>query len=259
MKLGDRMKMYEAQESGRRFMPGLPVYARIDGRTFSKFTRGMGRPYDERMQDAMIWTTTRLVEETNAVIGYTQSDEISLVWYDNVFFDGRIQKMTSQLGALASVYFLQKAIEYWPDRCSSRPPTFDARVHQVPSKEEAVNCLLWRELDATKNSITMAAQTVYGHKQLQNKVSSEKHDMLMEKGINWNDYPSSFKRGTYITRQKKLLELDDERLKNIPVEYRPRGPIERTVVEQVDLPPLMSIQNKVGVIFHGEEPIIRSD
>lgn len=69
--LGDRMKAYEARESERRFLPMLPVYARIDGRNFSSFTHGMERPFDRRMTEAMLLTTEALVEETHARIGYT--------------------------------------------------------------------------------------------------------------------------------------------------------------------------------------------
>lgn len=95
--LGDRMKAYEAAESDRRFMPLLPIYARIDGRSFSRFTAGLARPFDLAFQEAMILTTKALVEHTHARIGYTQSDEISLVWqqdrYDSdVFFGGRVQE-----------------------------------------------------------------------------------------------------------------------------------------------------------------------
>jgi len=55
------MKEYEAQETARRFLPGLPIYARIDGRGFSKFTKGMDRPYDARMSNAMVSATKVLV------------------------------------------------------------------------------------------------------------------------------------------------------------------------------------------------------
>jgi len=98
--LGDRMKLYESAEASRRFMPLLPVLARIDGRCFSSFTKGMERPYDSVMTDMMIATTAALVSETNACMGYTQSDEITLAWHSTdlksqIFFDGRIMKMTS--------------------------------------------------------------------------------------------------------------------------------------------------------------------
>jgi tRNAHis guanylyltransferase len=79
--LGDRMKGYESAEAGRRLMPLVPVMARIDGRCFSSFTRGMRRPYDPTMSEAMIDTTVQLVKETNACMGYTQSDEITLAWH----------------------------------------------------------------------------------------------------------------------------------------------------------------------------------
>src|ERR1700741_264409 len=105
---GDRMKLYEMTEAGRRLMPLVPVMARIDGRSFSGFTRKLERPYDKRLSDLMIETTRWLVEITVACMGYTQSDEISLTWYSEssesqVFFDGRIQKMVSQLASLATV------------------------------------------------------------------------------------------------------------------------------------------------------------
>ena len=110
---GDRMKMYEGMEAGRRFMPGLPIIARIDGRSFHNFTKGMNRPFDETFTNCMIETTVALVKETGANLGFAQSDEISLCWYvDNpkqqVWFDGRIQKMTSQLAAQAAQVILNQ-------------------------------------------------------------------------------------------------------------------------------------------------------
>ena len=101
---GDRMKLYEGAESSRRLMPLLPIMARLDGRSFHSFCRGLNRPFDERFKSLMVSVTKFLVEETNAVVGYRQSDESSLCWYsDNiksqVFFDGRIQKMCSILAA----------------------------------------------------------------------------------------------------------------------------------------------------------------
>ena len=108
--------MYEGIEAGRRFIPTLPVMARMDGRGFSKFTKGMNRPYDERMSAAMVETTVALVKATGACFGYSQSDEITLVWHSidvksQVFFDGRIQKMTSQLAALATLFFYRQVME----------------------------------------------------------------------------------------------------------------------------------------------------
>lgn len=207
--LGDRLKGYERMETDCKFLPTLPVYARIDGRCFSKFTKGMERPYDETMSRMMQETTKYLVEQTGALTGYTQSDEISLLWYSEdpkseIFFCRKKQKMTSILAAMATAKFLELALKEFPEKCAKSLPTFDARVFQVPSKMEGMNCFLWRVQDAVKNSITMAASTVYSHKQLMNKNGGDKVDMLMEKGINWNDYPRFFKEGSFFKREEYL-------------------------------------------------------
>lgn len=95
--LGDRMKVYEMAEAGRKFMPLLPIVARLDGKGFSSFTKGLLRPYDERLSNLMVDCTKYLVSETNACCGYTQSDEITLAWYapdykSEIYFAGRISK-----------------------------------------------------------------------------------------------------------------------------------------------------------------------
>jgi tRNA(His) 5'-end guanylyltransferase len=90
------MKEYESAEAGRRLLPLLPVCARIDGNGFSRFTQHLARPFDARLSRLMVDTTRALVEETQALAGYTQSDEISLLWYSAdpktlVFLDRRVQ------------------------------------------------------------------------------------------------------------------------------------------------------------------------
>lgn len=205
--LGDRLKAYERMETDEKFLPLLPIYARIDGRCFSKFTKGMDRPYDKMMSWMMQETTRYLVEQTGALTGYTQSDEISLIWYSDdvkseVFFCRKKQKMTSILAAMATAKFLQLALEHFPEKCSKSLPTFDARVFQVPNQVEGMNCFLWRVQDAVKNSVTMAASNYYSHKELMNKNGSDKLDMLLYKGVNWNDYPKFFKEGSFFKRQE---------------------------------------------------------
>ena len=205
--LGDRLKAYERMETECKFLPTLPVYARIDGRCFSRFTKGMKRPYDETMSRIMQETTKYLVEQTGALTGYTQSDEISLIWYSDdpkseIFFCRKKQKMTSILAAIATAKFVELALKEFPEKCTKSLPTFDARVFQVPSVVEGMNCFLWRVQDAVKNSVTMAASTVYSHKDLLNKNSADKMDMLMEKGINWSNYPRFFKEGSFFKRQE---------------------------------------------------------
>jgi tRNA(His) 5'-end guanylyltransferase len=260
--LGDRMKFYESQACVEKFLPLIPVVARLDGKGFSKFTQGLKRPFDERLSKLMIETTKYLVKETNANCGYTQSDEITLVWYSEsiesqIYFDGRLFKMVSDLASMASVFFNSKLNEYLPEK-ADKMPRFDCRVFNVPTLEEAVNAFYWREQDATKNSISMAASAFYSHSLLMNKNSSEKQELLFQKGINWNDYPSFFKRGTYVIRKKVNSKLTENEINLLPERHHARkNPnliIERWVIDKVEIPPLSKIKNKVDVIIYGKDP-----
>lgn len=256
--LGDRMKAYEAHEAGRRFLPLLPVYARIDGRNFHSFTRGMDRPYDERLTGCMIETTRRLVEETGAIVGYTQSDEISLIWYrpdpkSELFFGGKVFKIVSVTAALATSIFVSLARAHWPDRVDGL--AFDCRAFSLPNKDEAANAILWRELDATKNAISMAARCHFSDRELFGKSGAEMQEMIFQKtGENFNDFPARFKRGTFIQRRTVFKELDAETLARIPPDKRPTGPIERQVVATVEMPSFRKVTNRVAVLFDGAAP-----
>jgi len=266
--LGDRMKSYEEHETARRFLRGLPVYARLDGRSFSHFTRHMDRPYDARMSEAMVEAAKGLVGETCARIAYVQSDEISLVWEayrtdkdrngGSYFFDGKTAKMTSVLAGLATAHFVRAACRLFVDRQAilDMRPHFDCRVIQMPSRTEVANMLLWRELDATKNAVSMAARTVYSHKALFRKSGNEMQEMLFEKGINFNDYPSSFKRGTFVRRVTIDRAFTEDELLRIPPQHRP-APSEtrpRSDLVALDMPRFASVANREAVVFDGANP-----
>lgn len=261
--LGDRMKMYEGVEAGRRLMPLLPIVARLDGRSFHNFTKGMNRPFDEIFTSCMVDTCKELVSHTGALVGYTQSDEITLVWHSQstksqIWFDGRVQKMTSQLAAQATLVFYRLVFERMPEY-ANRLPSFDARVWNVPTREEAVNAILWREWDATKNSITMAASSYYSHKELHRKNSKEKLDMLQLAGVNWNNYPPSFKRGTYVRRKTMEVAFSTEELDKLPKNHdarkNPDLKVIRSVVGVEDMPILEKVTNRVEVMFGGAVPV----
>lgn len=263
--LGNRMKDYESQTSSLKLINRLPVVARLDGRSFSKFTKGLKRPYDKRMSDLMIKTSEFLVSETNANCAYTQSDEISLIWYSDgydsqMIFNGKIMKVVSTLSALATAFFNRNLNDYIPEKSDSIP-TFDCRVFNLPSLEEAVNCILWREKDATKNSVSMAASEYYSHKFLMNKNGSEKQELLFQKGINWNDYPAFFKMGTYIQRKKVLRPFTTDELEKLPMKHKARQDpdleIERWEIGPIDMPPLSKVTNRVDVIIFGKDPITK--
>lgn len=180
--LGERMKRFESL-SDQRLMDLLPVYARIDGRKFSKYTKGFDKPFDKRMSSSMEGVTKYLVEKTHADFGYTQSDEISLFWenekpIENFMFGGRVIKLSSVLSGMASSYFMKQAIE--SDMPTDSIPHFDARVCQMPNKVELYNMLVWRQKDCIKNAITSQAHSIFGHRALHKKNDLEKRQMILE-------------------------------------------------------------------------------
>jgi len=260
--LGDRMKGYEHAETGRRFMPMLPVCVRIDGRSFSKWTKGLERPYDARLSTAMIETTITLVEQTQALIGYTQSDEISLLFHSDshkrsIFFDGRISKMNSVLASVTTARFNALVANTIPEK-SETPATFDCRAWQVPTAAEAANVFLWREQDAAKNSVSMAARAHYSHADLDGKSGSEMQQMLFEVGQNWNDYPAFFKRGTFVRRCAEERAFSTEELESLPPLHAARRDPSLTFtrhrIAAIDMPRFGTVVNRVQVLFSGEEP-----
>jgi tRNA(His) guanylyltransferase len=263
--LGDRCKGYEVVEADRRAMRGLPLLARLDGRAFHTFTRGMRRPYEPGMSMAMIETTRFLVQEMTALVGYTQSDEITLAWFESsqsasdYAFDGRFQKLASVLAGMASARFCRLVVEHLPGKVNETPH-FDCRVWQVPTLEDAADVFVWREDDATKNSITMAAAAYYADRELDGKNSSVKQEMLWQKGVNWNDFPGFFKRGTYLQRRTYERTLSDEERARIPEPHRPPigATFQRTQVVELDLPPVRRIANLSAVLFERADPVPRS-
>jgi tRNA(His) guanylyltransferase len=262
--LGDRMKnLYERPETGRRFLPMLPVYARIDGRGFSKFTKGMGRPFDQRMTDAMIETARYLVKETHALVGYVQSDEISLLWKapdytGSIFFDGKITKMTSVLASMAAAAF-SRQIRGWKP-FEDRYPAFDARVLQLPLDYEAANMFMWRAQDAVKNAVSMATRAQYSARAMHGQDQRAMLKLLEGAGVVFDDYPAAFKQGTFLKRVTEERGLTKEELEAIPEMKRPDElVVMRSRVATMDWPPFHKVTNRTEVLFTDAKPMLRDD
>lgn len=230
--LGSRMKVYEAVSRGH-LMRKMPVIIRLDGKAFHNFTKGMRRPYDDLLRDTMEQTMLYLCQNIqNVVFGYTQSDEITLVLVDykdiktDVWFDNQVQKMVSVAASMATMAFNRiffKAVEdlldnnmkawnvadeeyEYAERLSQKQfmAMFDARVFNLPI-EEVANNLIWRQQDATRNSIQMAGQSLFSHKELNGKNNDMIQEMLFQKGINWDNYPVRHKRGSCCYRKEQAL------------------------------------------------------
>lgn len=203
-KLGTRMKGYEGTTQ-IRLLRRTPVILRLDGRAFHTWTRCLKdmddltkSPFSGLMSDFMASTTQTLIKGIqNAVFAYSQSDEISILLRDwdkhetEQWFDGNIQKITSISAAIASTAFSEHLSSYY----GAKSVQFDARVFNLP-KEEVCNYFIWRQLDASRNSVQMLARHYFSHKELHQKNNSQIQDMLMlQKGVNWNDIRTWQKRG----------------------------------------------------------------
>lgn len=195
-----RMKTYEAV-SQIHLTPRTPVIMRLDGIHWHSYTKGLIRPYDESLSNAMGKTVQYLCKQIQgAIFGYTQSDEISILIQDwknlntGNWFGNNVQKMVSASASAATAYF--NSIFTHPSRKDLA--LFDSRVFNIP-KEEVANYFIWRQKDCTRNSINSLAQSKFSAKELHGKSVSQVQDMLMDAhNINWNDVPTRFKRGTCV-------------------------------------------------------------
>lgn len=238
MKLGDRMKEYEY--TTRNYLPRrVPIIIRIDGKAFHTFTKGFIKPYDKLLSEAMADTTKYLVENIQGcVLGYTQSDEISLLLLNSqtleteAWMKNNLSKMLSISASMATLAFnrsfeagVRKVSDAWEshknhlksiytdkldnevitnwNKSTNKGALFDSRAFILPNMDEVVNYFIWRQEDASKNSVQMLAQTLYSQKQLQGLHTGEmQNKMFEEKSINWNNIEVRFKRGLACYRKE---------------------------------------------------------
>lgn len=231
--LAKRMKKYEAVPKNT-LMRRTPVIIRVDGRAFHTFTKGFQKPFDDVLMRVMQDTMKYLCENIQGcVFGYTQSDEITLILIDykklnsEAWFDYEVQKMCSIVASMATMafnrFFMYEYEEfnrwiyegsptdedkrlndvYYNAMCKGA--MFDARAFNLP-KEEVTNNIYWRQLDASRNSIQMVGQANFSHRELLNKTCDQIQDMLMtQRGINWNDMATSYKRGSCCVRNRRFI------------------------------------------------------
>lgn len=224
--LGDRMKTYEV--TTRTFLPKRSyTIIRIDGKAFHTYTRGLKRPFDLGFIEDMNATAAYLCKNImGAKFAYVQSDEISILLTDfedigtQAWFENNVQKMVSVAASMATAKFnelrvlrvikenmgdfshdpMEAEYEFLTLVEKNMLAEFDARVFQIPQKVEVENYFIWRQQDATRNSISSVAQSLYSHKELHGVSSDAKQELIFQKGINWNDYPSRMKRGGFIAK-----------------------------------------------------------
>lgn len=203
MKIDDRMKTYE-NVYRPQIMPRMPVIIRVDGKAFHTLTRGCDKPFDLPLMDAMNKTAECLVNQIqNARLAYVQSDEISILLVDynkyesQQWFGGNINKMVSISAAIATLNF---------SKFFGKDAYFDSRCFVLPERE-VCNYFIWRQEDATRNSISMAAQSMYSPKQLHGVNTNQMQELIFQKGVNWNHYPTRCRRGAIATEGGMDLEI----------------------------------------------------
>lgn len=237
--LGQRMKEYEKTWNSTSLDLTKPIYARIDGRHFSSFTRHFGYPYSDLMKysleekhnklfDAWFFNSMQevakaLLDEFGADIVETHSDEISLGWIDGhrIPFEGQYFKLVSNMASYASSTLmkciLQRAMlgdfPVYEIVHLNKVPSFDCRILNVPDMMELTNCFVWRQNDCVRGTINQYAQCFFSHKQLHGKTIADRLTMLEESGH--GDYLKSkefenIKYGSFFKKETVELPIDEK-------------------------------------------------
>lgn len=240
--IGDRMKKFYEDRTRITLPRRTYTIIRIDGKAFHTYTKGMTHPFDDGLIDDMDETACYLCKNIQgAKFAFVQSDEISILLTDfdkigtDAWFDGNIQKMASIAASMATSKFNQlrmtriiknsvrvekdglvSIIPYENDILTMKLAEFDARVFTIPCDYEVENYFIWRQKDAVRNSISSVAQSLYSHKELENKSSDQKQEMIFQKDINWNDYAPKYKRGRFIFKQQFEMAITPKLPEGMP-------------------------------------------
>ncbi len=220
--LGNRMKSNYENVTRNYLSRRTPVILRLDGKAFHTFTKGFDKPFDSVLVQAMQYTTEQLCKNIQGcVFGYCQSDEISLLLLDykklnsDAWFDYNIQKCSSVAASLATNYFNFYLFDCITNFKSFEQDdkanflsnklfkaSFDARIFNIP-KEEVVNYFIWRQNDCIRNAINSIGQYYFSHKDLQYKNVSQIKEMLINNGINEEDYSGFCRFGSSVIKDCK--------------------------------------------------------
>jgi tRNA(His) 5'-end guanylyltransferase len=197
--LGDRIKRYESVSSPK-LLPRTPLFIRVDGKAFHSWTRALDRPFDGSFIRAMVQAARYTAAEMQGFkLGYVQSDEATFMLsdYDSEqsqgWFGYELNKIVSVSASLFAAAFNTSVC----GAVAGKLATFDSRAFSVPL-DDAPNVFVWRQKDWGRNSVQMLTRAHFSHRELTGKKTSDMHEMLHSKGINWADLPAQLKNGTFI-------------------------------------------------------------
>lgn len=268
--LGDSVKLWENYANERRFFrSGLVedcnyVMARVDGRAFSTFTRGMQKPVDSWILEAMIQATEGTVSKMRPQLAYVQSDEATFCWHRNKLeFSGREQKNVSVLASTFTGRFLDTLMRTDPERYLElpEPPAFDCRMWEVQTEWDVLNAFAWREKDAVKNAVSTAARVVAPERELHGIGMQERRSILKDRGFDWDGLPATYTNGAYLRRMTFQRPMDAETLAAIPEHKRP-APGQMFIRHEVRVDTMWTsvhqLDNVVEFFLGLQEPKLRS-
>ena len=267
--LGQRMKRYEEVANGQLLIPDLPLYARIDGRHFSKLTKNLGYPFKDLPADKrsfvfnqlMHMTAHDLMKEFKCDVAESHSDEISLGWRSikTAPFDGKYFKLVSNIASYAGMAFY-KNIAVINDRyktelhievkdlqiLSDSAPSFDCRIVQLPDLMELVNCFIWRQNDCIRGAINQYAQRWFSHKELLGKTQEDRIKMLVDMGHVLDNIDSDILYGHWLAKKTSIEKIDPKYAKFHPGETT----MMRTKIVPLKIDyRLATSENKLEILF----------
>ena len=197
--LDKKMRIYE-QSIDQSILPDMYLVARLDGRSFSRLTKeicNFEAPFDVRFRDMMVNTVKALMDCGFRVIyGYTESDEISLLFHkDENTFGRKVRKFNSILAGTASAAFSLQL---------GQVAALDCRLVPLPNLERVQDYFLWRQEDAHRNALNAHCYWMLRKEGMSVKDATEllegktvafKNELLFSRGINFDKLPSWQKRG----------------------------------------------------------------
>ena len=247
--LDKQMRRFE-QSLDRTMLEGIYVVARLDGHGFTRLIKKewhLEKPFDIKFRDAMIETTKHLMDcGFRMVYGYTQSDEISLLFHlKDDTFGRKERKLLSILASEASVAFSMQ---------TGRAAVFDNRLVPLPTAENVVDYFRWRQEDAHRNSLNSHCYWMLrkegvsaddAQKRMSGISNSEKNELLFERGINYNDLPLWQKRGV------GMFYRDEQREGFNPVTKETTSYIRRVLHLEMELPIGLDYSRLISDILEG--------
>jgi len=213
---------------------------RLDGKAFHSYSKNLKKPFDDGLMNDMDETAIYLCKNIQgAKFAFVQSDEISILMTDfekietDAWFDGNIQKICSISASMATSKFNQLRTNrfyverynngtdqinwtWFLDAAKLKQAEFDSRVFTVPAKSEVANYFIARQRDTIRNSVSSVAQSIFSHNELNGKNVTKQQEMVLEMGINWDDYAIKYKQGRFIEKQELLwtLPANDDGISN---------------------------------------------